>query len=109
MKVTSERAASILALMGAIFLSLPVAQAGDKVNKVTTVPTPDHGQPRVARLDAEGTIHLLYDTADGPQYVKSLDKGKTFSAALTVVDKGSRKPGLEFHGSDMAVGQGGRI
>jgi hypothetical protein len=54
-------------------------------------------------------MHLLSNTADGPQYVKSLDKGNTFSTPISVVDKGSRKPGLEFHGMDMAVGQGGCI
>lgn len=107
--VRHKCATSALALIGAIFLSLPVAQAGDKVNRVVTVPVPDHGQPVVARADAEGTLHLLYDTADGPQYAKSLDKGKTFSASIPVVDTGSRIPGLEFHGSDMVVGQGGRI
>jgi hypothetical protein len=109
MKVRTERAASALAMMGGILLSLPVAQAGDKVHKVVMVSVPDHAQAVVARADAEGTLHLLYDTSDGPQYVKSRDKGKTFSTAIAVVGKGSRKPGLEFHGSDMVVGQGGRI
>ncbi len=106
MKVRSKRAASALAMVGAILLSLPAAHAGVKVR---TVAVPDHGQPLVAKTDAEGTIHLLYNTADGPQYVKSLDNGKTFSAAIPLVDKGSRKPGLEFYGSDMVVGQGGHI
>jgi hypothetical protein len=109
MKVRSKRAASILALMGAVFLSLPVTKAGDTVNKVTTEPAPDRGQPIVARTDAEGTIHLLYHTADGPRYVKSLDQGKTFSTALPVVGQGPRQAGLEFYGSDIVVGQGGRI
>src|SRR4051794_20655274 len=102
--VRTKRAALALAMIAAILLSLPVAQAGDKVNKVATVPVTDHGQAVSARADAEGTLHILYDTADGPQYVKSLDKGKTFSTAIPVVDKGSRKPGLEYHGSDMVVG-----
>src|SRR5258707_9397304 len=106
MNASSKRPASALSLVGAILLSLPAAHAAEKVR---TVPVPDRGQPLVAKADAEGTIHLLYDTADGPRYVKSLDNGKTFSAAIPVVDKGSRKPGLEFHGSDMVVGQGNRI
>jgi hypothetical protein len=95
--------------MLALLLSLSGASADGKINQVTTAPVPGHGQPLVARADAEGTIHLLYGTADGPQYVKSLDKGKTFSAAIPVVDRASRKPGLEFHGWDMVVGQGGSI
>ncbi|HEY7314892.1 MAG TPA: hypothetical protein VH643_36435 [Gemmataceae bacterium] len=109
MKVGTKYATSGLVALATLLLSLSVGNAEDKGNKVTTVPAPDRGQPVVARTDTEGTIHLLYDTADGPQYVKSLDKGKTFCAAIPVVDKGSRKPGLEFHGSDMVVGQGGRI
>src|SRR5262249_39494901 len=50
-----------------------------------------------------------YDSAAGPQYVKSVDNGKTFSVAIPIVDKGSRKPGLEFRSSDMVVGQDARI
>jgi hypothetical protein len=83
--------------------------ADETVNTVTTVPAPGQGQPVVARADAEGTIHLLYDTAGGPHYAKSFDQGKSFRAAIPVVDEAARKPGLEFHGSDMVVGQGGRI
>lgn len=90
-------------------LCLPDVNADDKANQVTIIPVPDRGHPLVAKADAEGTIHLLYGTAEGPQYVKSTDKGKTFSPAVPVVDKASRRPGLEFHGEDMVVGQGGRI
>ena len=90
-------AASTIVIVGAVLLSLPAVRAGDKVNQVTTVPVPDNGRPMAAKLDAAGTIHLLYDTKDGPQYVRSLDRGKTFSAAVPVVDKESRKEGLEFH------------
>ncbi len=105
----AEQAAAVLAALWAILLSLQTAGAADRVNRVTTVPVPDRGRPVAAKTDAEGTIHLLYDSADGPQYVKSTDKGKTFSPAIPVVDEGSRKPGLEFHGSDMAVGKGNRV
>jgi hypothetical protein len=107
MQVRTSRTAAALAMVAAILLSLPAARAGEKVR---TVQVPDHGQPLVARTDPEGTIHLLFNTTpNGPQYVKSLDNGETFSAAIPVVDQGSRKPGLEFHGSDMVVGQSGRI
>jgi hypothetical protein len=109
MRVRTNHAVSAFVTVGALLLSLPGVNADDKVNQVTTIPVPGRGQPLVAKADAEGTIHLLYGTAYGPQYVKSLDKGKTFSAAIPVVDKASRKPGLEFHGEDMVVGQGGRI
>jgi hypothetical protein len=78
-------------------------------HKVTTLPVPEGGQPAAARVDAEGTIHLLYNSADGPKYAKSSDNGKTFEAPLPVIDEGSRKPGLAFEGWDMAVGKGNRV
>jgi hypothetical protein len=109
MKVRIHTAMLVLVTVGTFLLSLSVMTANDKVGPVRTVPVPGHGQPLVARTDGEGTIHLLYATADGPQYVKSLDDGKTFSAAIPVVDQASRKPGLEFHGDDLVVGQDGRI
>src|SRR5262249_26425242 len=79
------------------------------VNRVTTLPVPQDGKPWVARADAEGTIHLLYDTVDGPKYVRSADNGKTFSAPIPVVDKGSQRTGLVFEAWDMAVGKGNRV
>ena len=110
MRVRTNPAGSALVTVGALLLSLSGSvNAEDKGNQVTTVSVPGRGQPLVAKVDAEGTIHLLYATADGPQYVKSLDKGKTFSAAIPVVDKAARKPGLEFHGWDMVVGQGAHV
>jgi hypothetical protein len=42
-------------------------------------------------------------------YAKSTDNGITFGAAIPVVDRASRKTGLEYSGSDMALGKGGRI
>jgi hypothetical protein len=109
MKIEANHAASALVAVGVLLLSLPAANAGGKGNQVTTVPVPDGGQPMAAKMDAAGTIHLLYDTKDGPQYAKSVDGGKTFSAAIPVVDNGARKAGLEFRSSDMVVGKDGRI
>jgi hypothetical protein len=76
---------------------------------MTTLPVPQNGQPAAARCDAEGTIHLLYNAADGPRYVKSSNKGKTFEAPIPVVDERSRKKGLAFYACDMAVGKGNRV
>jgi len=109
MRVGTNHLASAVVAVGALLLSLSVVNAEDRINRVTTVSVPGRGQPLVARSDANGTLHLLYATADGPQYVKSRDKGKTFSAAISVVPRASRKPSLEFSGSDMVVGRGGRI
>jgi hypothetical protein len=109
MKVGITHAASTGGTVGAFVLSLAVVSADDTVHRVTTIPVPGRGQPLVARAGADGAIHLLYETADGPQYVKSLDQGKTFSPPIAVVDRAARRPGLEFHGADMALGQGGRV
>src|SRR5215468_1025763 len=82
---------------------------GAPVDGVTTVAVPDGGRPVVAGADAEGTIHLLYNSKDGPRYVKSTDNGKSFDAPIPVVDEKPRKAGLEFEGWDMVVGQGNRV
>src|SRR5262245_28497167 len=54
----------------------------DAVNTVATVPVPEGGRPVAARVDAAGTIHLLYNSTAGPKYVKSSDNGKTFGAPI---------------------------
>jgi hypothetical protein len=81
----------------------------DAIRPVKTIPVPDGGRPMAARVDAEGTIHLLYNSQDGPMYAKSSNNGETFEAPIAVVDERSRKPGLEFEGWDMALGKGNRV
>jgi hypothetical protein len=103
------RRASGVTFLGLADSTESPATADAPTFSVRTLSVPDGGQPVVARADAEGTIHLLYDTPGGPLYRKSTDNGKSFGAAIPVVDRGSRKPGLEFHGEAMVVGQGGRI
>lgn len=83
--------------------------SADAANKVRTIAAPGGGQPVVAKTDSQGTIHLLFNSADGPRYAKSTDSGKIFSTAIPVVDRESRKPGLEFSAWDMAVGPGGCV
>ncbi|HEV3025628.1 MAG TPA: hypothetical protein VGX76_24315 [Pirellulales bacterium] len=86
-----------------------MASAADHGERVTTVAVPHHGKPVAAKNGPAGTVHLLFDSADGPQYAKSTDGGRTFGPPLAVVDRGSRKPGLEFGAWDMAVDQAGRV
>jgi hypothetical protein len=62
-----------------------------------------------AQTGKDGTIHLLFDSDEGPQYVQSRDSGVTFSAPIAVVDVASRKPGLKFTAWDLAVGPDGRV
>ena len=109
MTARSKRAAAAIAMLCAMVVSPQAASADDGVPRVTTVPAPGGGQPVVAKADGEGAVHLLYNSAHGPWYAKSTDNGRTFRPAIPVVTKGSAKPGLRFHGADMAVGRGGRI
>src|SRR5262249_53228033 len=103
MHVRSNRIVTVLATFFFVSLSAKAQE------KVTTIPCPERGQPAAARTDADGTIHLVYRTGDSPRYAKSTDNGKTFSAAIPIVDWKSRKPGLEFDVWDMAVGKDGQV
>jgi hypothetical protein len=78
-------------------------------DRMSTIRVAAAGQVVKAQIGANGTIHLLYDTEDGPQYSSSRDSGVTFSEPIPVVDSASRKPGLKFHGADLAVGKDGRV
>jgi hypothetical protein len=109
MCVRTKRAASALAVLSVILLVPPALHAQYAINRVTVVSAGDRGQPTVARIDAEGMIHVLSDAVDGPWYVRSTDGGATFSPPMAVVDSRSRMPELEFSVSDVAIGKGGRV
>jgi hypothetical protein len=81
--------------------------ADGQFGNVTIVPVPGGGTPISAKVDRAGSIHLLFDSASGPQYVKSTDHGKTFGTPIPVVDTQSKPEGLEYHGADLAVGNDG--
>jgi hypothetical protein len=95
-------------LLGALCTIPSLASAGDSAGKVTLVAIPGGGKPIVARTDKYGTVHLLFDSENGPKYARSTD-GITLSSAIPVVRDGSRPAGLEFSAWDMAVGKGGRV
>jgi hypothetical protein len=107
--MTSQQAASAIAVLSMMVLSPLAASADDGIGRVTIRPVPGRGQPVVARMDGEGTIHLLYDAEGGPKYAKSTDGGVTFGPAISVVGEGSQTAGLEYSAWDMAVGKGGRV
>jgi len=88
------------------FLTMQVVHGTEPV---IVAAVPNGGQPVSAKCNAEGTIHLLYDSADGPRYVRSTDNAKTFSQPIPVVDRASHKPGLVFSAEDMAIDQEGRV
>ena len=77
--------------------------------KVKTISVPAGDKPMAAKTDALGTIHLVFDTSDGPHYLRSKDHGKTLSRPIPLVDPGSRKPGLEFITWDLAVTDKGHV
>jgi hypothetical protein len=105
--MTIPKAGCALAVLSIWFFSAPPANAED--GDVTTVQVPGRGRPVVARADAQGTIHLLSDSEDGPKYVKSSDGGRTFDSAIPVVGQGQQKAGLEYSAWDMAIGKDGRV
>ncbi|MDG3002275.1 hypothetical protein [Paludisphaera mucosa] len=105
--MTITQAGTALAALGMMLFSSPSARADDA--RVTTVAVPAPGRPVTARVDAQGTIHVLCDAPGGPNYARSSDGGATFSAPLPVVGEDAGPAGLEFSAWDMAVGRGGRV
>src|SRR5262245_22350086 len=96
----------LLVCLSVAGLSSQTAIAQDKV---TTIPVPDRGQPAGARIDADGNIHLVFNSGQGPHDARSTDGGKTFEAAIASVDRASRKPNLEFQIEGMEIGKGGKV
>jgi hypothetical protein len=107
--MTTQQAASALAVLGMIILSPLAATADDGIDRVTIRPLPGRGRPVAGRTDGAGTIHLLYDAEGGPKYARSTDDGVTFGAAVPVVNRGSQTAGLEYSAWDMAIGKAGRV
>lgn len=94
----------------AFFLISPCAtRAGEIASRVSTIRVPGVSKIVKARSGTDGVIHLLFAEVDGPHYANSRDGGVTFSAPIPVVDAAARKPGLEFHGEDLAIGKDGRV
>src|SRR5690348_16704314 len=91
------------AVLGTMLLGSPAA-THDGAAKVTTIAVSALGNPTVARIDTQGTIHLLCDSQDGPRYARSTDGGATFGPAIPVVVGGSQTTELEYSAWDMALG-----
>lgn len=99
----------IAAALLAAWLSCPAASAGEPTDKVIVRSVASMGPAAVARLDREGTIHLLCEAPGSPRYARSTDEGVTFSEPVAVVPESARAAGLEFAAWDLAVGKGGRV
>lgn len=109
MKLKSTWFSSGVKLAAVVALQFVVPGMLAAASKVTTVPVPSGSQAMAAKTDAQGTIHLVMDTANGPHYAKSKDNGKTLSRPIPLLDQASRKPGLEFITWDMAVTPEGAV
>jgi hypothetical protein len=92
-----------------ILLGRPGIQAAEQGNRVNVIRIPGVSKVFKAQTDKDGTVHLLFDSDQGPQYIQSRDDGATFSAPIAVVDMTSHKPGLKFSAWDFAVGPDGRV
>ena len=86
-----------------------LAAKTDPSSRVQLVSLPAAGEPAEARITPDGAIHLLYESAGVPYYVKSADDGASFSKPICVVAPERRKPGLEFAAASMAVAPDGTI
>src|SRR5260221_133301 len=98
-----------LVALGLFLHSILATHGGEITNRVSAIRVPGISKVVKAQRGFDGTTHLLFDSADGPQYAKSRDGGLTFSAPIPVVDAAARKPGLEFYGEDLAVGKEDRV
>jgi hypothetical protein len=104
------KSALLACLIGCVNLMLQLpAQAGEETTIVSVLATPDGGRPVSARVDRIGTIHLLFDAADGPRYARSSANGSSIERSIAIVDNRSKQPGLEFHGADLAVSGDGTV
>src|SRR5690349_7002420 len=101
MNLPPKLAGVAISVLGALVFALGAGRASMAAEKVIVVPVPGGGHPLAAKTDAAGTIHLVFNTHDGPQYVKSTDEAKSFSKPIAIVDRASRKPRVEFDAWDM--------
>ena len=96
--------------LAAIFGAIAINDPAVAESRVEVIHVPGAANVMKAAAGSDGAIHLIYDdTNDGPQAVKSTDGGKNFGAPMALVDRASRKPGLQFITWDMAVDETGRV
>ena len=73
-------------------------------SNVITVSVPAGGKALSAKTDAHGGVHLVYDTNQGPYYVRyDLEKRNYVNPPIPLVDAPSSRPGLEFNIWDVAA------
>jgi hypothetical protein len=109
MNTHSKTALGINACICLLLVAVPASHADETESRVSSIRVPGVSKVFKAQCGTDGTIHLLFDAAGGPQYVKSRDGGLTFSAPIAVVDAAVQKPGLKFSAWDLAVAKDGRV
>jgi hypothetical protein len=92
-----------------LILGLSISVLAAESNRVKIVRIPGDGDVIKAQIGSDETVHVVFDSVAGPHYIRSIDHGSTFSAPLEIVDPASKKPGLEFHIWDIAIGDKGRV
>ena len=58
-----------------VLFCLAASHAGESADRVSTARVPGGAMAMKAQAGADGTIHLLCNTAGGPQYLRSQDGG----------------------------------
>jgi hypothetical protein len=104
----SRRLAALALLALGVIAHAPTF-AGEPTARVKTVRIAGADKVVRAARAADGTVHVLFDTSDGPKYAASTDGGATFGAPIAIVDAASAKPGLVYSGEDLVVGKAGRV
>ncbi len=92
-----------------MFAWLFVGRAAEGTSRVKVVRAAGITKVVKAQRSPDGAIHLLFDTEDGPRYVKSQDSGLTFSSPVAVVNASDQPRGLQYSGWDLAVETNGRV
>lgn len=81
----------------------------DAAGGVEVIQTPNGGIVPDAEVDGRGVIHLVYVSGEDVCYVKSSDRGKTFSPPIRVNSEPGTAYGGKYRGPDVAVGKRGRV
>src|SRR6266487_5083088 len=93
---SSNMKAHLISVVTMAFGFLSIAHCAEDASRVHTIQVAGASKIMKATTDASGTIHLVFDAADGPRYIKSTDAGHTFSAPVSILDAAVQKPGLKF-------------
>jgi hypothetical protein len=109
MQTQSSRLSPTCIIISVIACTFAGGRSGFAETKVRTVSVPDNGQAVAARTDAEGNIHLVFNSDSGPRYASSADNGQSFGDSIPILDSAAQESGLSFSAWDMAIGSGGRI